>query len=217
MKQQTLCNGQGEKQGGSSMKRIMDVIISFILLLLLSPILFTAMLVIKMKMGSPVFFKQSRPGLQEVPFELLKFRTMSNKRNQRGELLPDHLRLTQTGKFIRRHSIDELPQLLNVLKGEMSLVGPRPLLMEYLPLYTAEQRVRHHVKPGVTGWAQVNGRNAITWEEKFKLDGWYVKNQSIGLDFKILFATIYKVVRKDGITQQDHATAEKFNGSDDVI
>lgn len=167
-------------------------------------------------MGSPLFFTQQRPGLHERSFYLLKFRTMSHIYDENGKLLPDHLRLTHLGKFLRKYSLDELPQLLNVLKGDMSLVGPRPLLVEYLPLYTEEQKLRHHTKPGMTGWAQINGRNAISWEERFALDRWYVENQSLKLDMKILALTIYKVIKKDGITQINHATTEKFTGSSEV-
>ncbi|MBG9475651.1 sugar transferase [Priestia megaterium] len=199
------------------MKRVMDLVTSLTLLTLFSPVmLFTAILV-RLKMGAPVLFKQQRPGKDGKPFYLYKFRTMANLEDKQGNLLSDQVRLTGTGKFLRKYSLDELPQLINVVKGDMSLVGPRPLLMEYLSLYTEEQMLRHNVRPGITGWAQVNGRNAIAWEEKFKLDTWYVRNQSMFLDFKILLFTVLKVVKKEGITQQDHVTIEKFKGTKDVI
>ncbi|MGG0452855.1 sugar transferase [Priestia megaterium] len=199
------------------MKRVMDLVTSLTLLTLFSPVmLFTAILV-RLKMGAPVLFKQQRPGKDGKPFYLYKFRTMANLEDKQGGLLSDQVRLTGTGKFLRKYSLDELPQLINVVKGDMSLVGPRPLLMEYLSLYTEEQMLRHNVRPGITGWAQVNGRNAIAWEEKFKLDTWYVRNQSMFLDFKILLFTVLKVVKKEGITQQDHVTIEKFKGTKDVI
>ncbi|MED3939496.1 sugar transferase [Priestia megaterium] len=199
------------------MKRVMDLVASLTLLTLFSPVmLFTAILV-RLKMGAPVLFKQQRPGKDGKPFYLYKFRTMANLEDKQGNLLSDQVRLTGTGKFLRKYSLDELPQLINVVKGDMSLVGPRPLLMEYLSLYTEEQMLRHNVRPGITGWAQVNGRNAIAWEEKFKLDTWYVRNQSMFLDFKILLFTVLKVVKKEGITQQDHVTIEKFKGTKDVI
>lgn len=165
------------------------------------------------KLGSPVLFKQQRPGLHGKPFYLYKFRTMTDERDENGELLPDHLRLTPFGQFLRKYSLDELPQLFNVLKGDISLVGPRPLLMEYLELYTPEQARRHEVKPGITGWAQVNGRNAISWEEKFKLDVWYVDNRTFWLDIKILFLTVIKVLKKEGINQSEYVTMEKFTGN----
>jgi sugar transferase EpsL len=199
------------------MKRVMDLVTSLTLLTLFSPVmLFTAILV-RLKMGAPVLFKQQRPGKDGKPFYLYKFRTMANLEDKQGDLLSDQVRLTGTGKFLRKYSLDELPQLINVVKGDMSLVGPRPLLMEYLSLYTEEQMLRHNVRPGITGWAQVNGRNAIAWEEKFKLDTWYVRNQSMFLDFKILLFTVLKVVKKEGITQQGHVTIEKFKGTKDVI
>ncbi|MED3914807.1 sugar transferase [Priestia megaterium] len=199
------------------MKRVMDIVTSLTLLTLFSPVmLFTAILV-RLKMGAPVLFKQQRPGKDGKPFYLYKFRTMANLEDKQGNLLSDQVRLTGTGNFLRKYSLDELPQLINVVKGDMSLVGPRPLLMEYLSLYTEEQMLRHNVRPGITGWAQVNGRNAITWEEKFKLDTWYVRNQSMFLDFKILLFTVLKVVKREGITQQGHVTIEKFKGTKDVI
>lgn len=195
------------------MKRLFDFIISlFAIIILLIPMLIVA-LVVRMKMGSPIIFTQKRPGLKEKPFYISKFRTMTNKKDSRGSLLSDEKRLTTSGKFIRKLSLDELPQLFNVLKGEMSFVGPRPLLMEYLPLYNEEQSRRHNVRPGITGWAQVNGRNAIEWEDKFKLDVWYVENQSFLLDMKILFLTVYKVFKSEGVSKEGQATTEKFTGN----
>ena len=185
---------------------------AFGLLVLALPLLLLALLV-RTKLGSPVFFRQTRPGLHGKPFEMVKFRTMTDARDAQGELLPDSERLPPFGRFLRASSLDELPELWNVLKGEMSLVGPRPLLMEYLPLYTPQQYRRHEVRPGVTGWAQVNGRNAISWEEKFALDVWYVENQSFWLDVKILFLTVKKVLVKDGISATGEATMTKFTGS----
>ena len=185
---------------------------AFGLLVLALPLLVLALLV-RRKLGSPVFFRQMRPGLHGQPFEMVKFRTMTDGRNAQGELLPDSERLPAFGRFLRSSSLDELPELWNVLKGEMSLVGPRPLLMEYLPLYTPEQYRRHEVRPGVTGWAQVNGRNAISWEEKFALDVWYVESQSFWLDIKILWLTVKKVLIKDGISAAGEATMAKFTGS----
>lgn len=199
------------------MKRTIDLSVSLILLPLLSPILLLIAIAIKINMGGPVLFKQERPGLYGKSFFLYKFRTMTNTYNKKGSLVADELRLTPLGKFLRKHSLDELPQLFNVVKGDMSLIGPRPLLVEYLSLYTEEQKIRHQKRPGITGWAQINGRNAITWEEKFALDVWYVENQTLRLDLKILFATIRKVLQSDGITQADHATSEKFTGSNEVV
>jgi lipopolysaccharide/colanic/teichoic acid biosynthesis glycosyltransferase len=184
----------------------------FGLLVLALPLLLLALL-IRRKLGSPVLFRQIRPGLHGQPFEMVKFRTMTDARDAAGQLLPDSERLPPFGRFLRSSSLDELPELWNVLRGEMSLVGPRPLLMEYLPLYTPEQYRRHEVRPGVTGWAQVNGRNAISWEEKFALDVWYVENQSFWLDVKILFLTVKKVLVKDGISAAGEATMAKFAGS----
>lgn len=195
------------------MKRIFDIAASIIILIMFSPILITVALLVKVKLGSPIFFEQLRPGLNCKPFYFYKFRSMTEERDEFGELLHDHYRLTPFGKLLRKTSFDEFPQLINVIKGDISLVGPRPLLMEYLPLYTEEQKKRHQVKPGITGWAQINGRNSISWEEKFKLDVWYVNNQSFLLDLKILFLTIFKVLRSHGINQQGNATVEKFKGS----
>lgn len=195
------------------MKRIFDLLLASISLIFFTPIILLTGIVIKYKIGSPVLFKQQRPGLHGKPFMLYKFRTMTDERNKKGELLPDHVRLTGLGKLLRKLSLDELPQLYNVLKGEMSFVGPRPLLMDYMSLYTEEQAKRHNVKPGISGWAQVNGRNAITWEQKFKLDIWYVENQSFWLDIKILFLTVLKVFKSEGINQTGHVTIEPFKGT----
>jgi sugar transferase EpsL len=170
-------------------------------------------ILVRIKLGSPIFFKQQRPGLHSKPFYFYKFRTMTDEKNEDGELLPDEFRLTSFGKFLRKSSLDEFPQFINVIKGDISLVGPRPLLMTYLSLYTKEQAKRHLVRPGITGWAQINGRNSITWEEKFKLDVWYVDNQSFFLDLKILILTIKKVIKSEGIKHGDHATMPIFRGS----
>jgi sugar transferase EpsL len=195
------------------MKRIIDLLVSFFALLIFSSILLLVAFLIRKKLGSPIIFKQQRPGLHGELFELYKFRTMTNERDQNGELLSDDIRLTSFGKLLRKLSLDEFPQFINVIKGDMSIIGPRPLLTEYLPLYSEEQAKRHLVRPGITGWAQVNGRNAITWDEKFKLDVWYVKNQSILLDLKILFLTIKKVFISDGISNQNHVTMPDFEGN----
>lgn len=194
-------------------KRLFDLVASGVLLILLSPFLALLAIGIAVFLGRPVWFSQDRPGLYGRPFTMVKFRTMTNDVDDTGRLLPDADRLTPFGRFLRATSLDELPELWNVLKGDMSLVGPRPLLMEYLPLYNSEQFARHNVRPGLTGWAQVNGRNAITWEEKFKLDIWYVNNASMVLDLKILLLTVKKVLGRDGISAQNHATAEKFKGN----
>lgn len=194
------------------MKRIFDFFMALFLLIVLSPLRILLAVMVRTVLGSPVLFKQVRPGRHGKPFELYKFRTMSNLRGTDGNLLPDEVRLTKFGSLLRKTSLDELPQLINILKGEMSLVGPRPLLMEYLPLYTSEQARRHEVKPGITGWAQVNGRNALSWEEKFKLDVWYVDNYSIWLDLKIIGLTMLKVVKGEGISRQGHATTNKYRG-----
>ena len=194
------------------MKISLDKIISLVSLVLLSPILCLLSLLL-LTIRTPIFFKQKRPGLHNAPFTFYKFRTMTSEKDENGNLLSDKDRITSFGKFLRKTSLDELPSLWNVLKGDMSLVGPRPLLMEYLPLYTKEQARRHEVKPGITGWAQINGRNSISWEEKFKLDVWYVDNQSIWLDTKILFITAWKVLKREGISQKGHVTMERFRGS----
>jgi len=195
------------------MKEIFDKTLALLLLILFSPIFLTLSLLIYIIMGKPIFFRQERPGLNGKIFKIYKFRTMSNERDENGELLSDEKRLKGIGKFIRSTSLDELPQLINVLKGDMSFVGPRPLLVEYLELYNDEQKRRHDVKPGITGWAQVNGRNAISWEEKFKLDVCYVDNQSFLLDMKILWMTFLKVLKRDGISSAKSVTMEKFKGS----
>jgi sugar transferase EpsL len=194
-------------------KRIFDVIATFLGLLVISPLILGLTLLVRIKHGSPLLFRQQRPGLHGKPFYMYKFRTMTDDWDEEGNLLPDSLRLTGFGKFLRSSSLDELPELINVLKGEMSLVGPRPLLMGYLPLYSPKQARRHEVRPGITGWAQVNGRNAISWEEKFRLDVWYVDNRTFWLDIKILWMTFIKVFRREGINQKGQATAEKFMGS----
>lgn len=197
------------------MKRSLDITLSTIILLVsIMPIIVVA-LIIRRKMGSPVIFKQRRPGLHGKPFYIYKFRTMTNATDSDGNLLPNEDRITKTGKILRKLSLDELPQLFNVLKGDISLVGPRPLLMEYLPLYNEEQARRHNVKPGITGWAQVNGRNTISWEERFKLDVWYVDNQTFWLDIKILFLTVLKVFKREGINPEDKQFVDKFQGSED--
>ena len=195
------------------MKRLFDLILSFICLLPLLPVMVVIIFLVRVKIGSPIFFKQKRPGLNGEIFKIYKFRTMTNERDKNGALKPDSARLTKFGKFLRSTSLDELPGLWNVLKGDMSLVGPRPLLVEYLPLYSEKQSRRHEVKPGITGWAQVNGRNAISWDEKFELDVWYVDNQSFWLDIKILWLTVKKVISRDGISQNNHVTMDKFKGS----
>ena len=195
------------------MKRIFDIIASTLALLLLSPVIAITAYFIHKKLGSPVLFRQVRPGLNGKPFEMIKFRTMKDAVDKNGQSLPDSERLTPFGIKLRSTSLDELPELWNVLKGEMSLVGPRPLLMEYLPLYNQEQNHRHDVSPGVTGWAQINGRNAISWQDKFKLDVWYVENQSLWLDIKIIFLTIKKVLVKEGISADEHVTMPEFTGN----
>lgn len=196
------------------MKRIFDVCISLLLLFVcFFPILVVAILV-RLKLGSPVLFKQQRPGLHGKPFNLYKFRTMLDETDSNGELLPDQNRLTIFGAILRKYSLDELPQLINVVRGDLSLVGPRPLLMEYLPLYSSKQAKRHNVKPGITGWAQINGRNLITWEEKFELDVWYVENHSFLLDLKIIVLTILKVFKTEGINHIGHVTMERFTGGE---
>lgn len=195
------------------MKRCLDIVVSGWALMLLLPVFLMIGLLIRCNMGGPVLFRQTRPGLFGQPFQMVKFRTMTDACDASGALLPDQDRLLPLGKMLRNFSLDELPEFWNVLKGEMSLVGPRPLLMEYLPLYNAEQARRHQVKPGLTGWAQINGRNALSWEEKFKLDVWYVDHQSFYLDMKILFLTVYKVFKREGINQSDQVTMHKFTGT----
>jgi len=194
-------------------KRVMDVSIALLLLLALSLPMLIVAVVVRWKMGAPVLFRQTRPGRNKEPFELMKFRTMNDETDSQGSVLPDEARLTPAGRWLRRLSLDELPQLFNVLRGDMSLVGPRPLLMEYLPLYTPEQARRHAVRPGVTGWAQVNGRNAVSWEERFRLDVWYVDHHSFWLDLRILWLTLLRVLRADGINEPGAATMSRFTGS----
>jgi sugar transferase EpsL len=195
------------------MKRLFDFLCAGILLIFLLPVIGITAILIQYKLGSPIIFKQQRPGLYAKPFYLYKFRTMTDERDNDGNLLTDNLRLTPLGQLLRKMSLDELPQLWNVLKGDLSLVGPRPLLMSYLPLYTNNQQKRHNVKPGITGWAQINGRNAITWDEKFNLDVWYVENQNFLLDIKILFLTFKQLFKTQDIQHADHATMPEFRGS----
>lgn len=193
-------------------KRLIDFIGAFVGLVILLPVIIIIALLVRFNMGSPVLFRQVRPGLHGKPFNMYKFRTMNEASDKEGNLLPDEQRLTRLGRFLRSTSLDELPELWNVLKGEMSLVGPRPLLMEYLERYTPQQRRRHEVKPGITGWAQVNGRNTITWEEKFELDVWYVDNWDLWLDIKILCLTVCKVLKREGISAEGQATMPEFKG-----
>lgn len=193
-------------------KRLFDVVVSTTALIVLLPVLAILAGLVRLRMGAPVLFRQTRPGLDGRPFEMIKFRTMRAAHDRHGIPLADAERLTPFGRWLRATSLDELPELWNVAKGDMSLVGPRPLLMEYLPLYSPEQRRRHDVRPGVTGWAQVNGRNAISWEEKFALDVWYIENRSFWLDLKILVLTVNRILKRDGITAQGAATAERFLG-----
>lgn len=195
------------------LKRLLDIIIAVVALILLSPLYAFVAYKVKKNLGSPVLFRQVRPGLNGKPFEMIKFRTMKDAVDAQGNPLPDSERLTPFGKMLRSTSLDEMPELWNVIKGDMSIVGPRPLLTEYLPLYNEEQAKRHNVRPGMTGHAQVNGRNAISWEEKFKLDTWYVENQSILLDFKIMFKTVHKVLAKDDISAEGKATMTHFTGT----
>jgi sugar transferase EpsL len=195
------------------LKRGFDLSLALILLILLSPLLALLALAVRWKLGRPVLFSQTRPGRHGTPFAFYKFRTMTDLRDASGEPLPDAARLTPLGELMRKSSLDELPQLLNVLKGDMSLVGPRPLLMEYLPLYSARQARRHEVRPGITGWAQVNGRNALAWEDRFELDLWYVEHRSFWLDLRIIAITAWRVLRPQGIAQHGQATMTKFTGS----
>ena len=195
------------------LKRLLDIIIATTALILLSPLYAFVAYKVKKNLGSPVLFRQVRPGLHGKPFEMIKFRTMKDAVDAQGNPLPDSERLTAFGKMLRSTSLDEMPELWNVIKGDMSIVGPRPLLTEYLPLYNQEQAKRHDVRPGMTGYAQVNGRNAISWEEKFKLDTWYVENQSTLLDFKIMFKTVHKVLAKDDISAEGEATMTRFTGT----
>lgn len=193
-------------------KRLLDLALTIPALVILSPLLFALSLVVWWRLGAPVFFRQQRPGRGGRPFTIYKFRTMTEARDGAGQLQPDTQRLTKFGRFLRATSLDELPELLNVLKGEMSFVGPRPLLMQYLDRYTPEQARRHEVRPGITGWAQINGRNALTWEAKFRLDVWYVGHISLWLDLKIMFLTAWKIIRREGISQPGQATAEEYRG-----
>lgn len=198
------------------MKRLMDIIVSIFLLIFLSPLILILAVCVYYFLGSPILFSQQRPGKNGQPFTIFKFRTMLNLTNRQGELLSDEIRITRFGKFLRNSSLDELPELLNVLNGSMSLVGPRPLMMEYLSRYSPEQHRRHHVLPGITGLAQVSGRNALAWREKFKLDVWYVDHWSIWLDCKILSKTLYKVLSREGINEDGFATASEFMGNSEV-
>ena len=194
-------------------KRIFDIVLAIPALFVLSPVIVVLIVLIRFSMGKGIFFYQNRPGLHGKPFTIYKFRTMTDARDEKGNLLPDAKRLTQLGRLLRSTSLDELPELFNVIKGEMSLVGPRPLLMQYLDRYTPEQSRRHEVKPGLTGWAQINGRNDIAWEDKFKMDVWYVDNWSIRLDLKILLLTLLVVIRRDGISKEGYATTDYFKGN----
>ncbi|ATX81431.1 sugar transferase EpsL [Mariprofundus ferrinatatus] len=196
------------------MKRLFDLVVALSLLVFVWPLLLAGMLLVRLAIGSPVMFIQLRPGLRGEPFRLYKLRTMSGQQDVDGNPLPDEQRLGRVGAWLRRLSIDELPQLFNVVKGDMSMVGPRPLLMEYLPLYSPEQARRHEVRPGITGWAQVNGRNAISWKDKFKYDVWYVDNHSFFLDLKIMWMTVKKVFRSEGVAQSGHVTMERFRGNE---
>lgn len=199
--------------GIETMKRAFDLLMASVALLLLSPLLLLLALLVRVNLGSPVLFRQQRAGWQGKPLLICKFRTMTDARDAEGKLLPDEARLTSFGKFLRASSLDELPELWNVLQGEMSLVGPRPLLLKYLARYSPEQMRRHEALPGITGWAQVNGRNALTWEQKFRLDVWYVDHQSFWLDLKILALTVVKIVQREDINQPGQATAEEFTGN----
>lgn len=196
------------------MKRLMDILGAMAGLLLLAPVIVLLAVLVRFKLGRPVLFRQIRPGRAGKAFQMAKFRTMTDDRDANGDLLPDAARLTGFGQFLRSSSLDELPELWNVLMGDMSLVGPRPLLMEYLPLYSKRQARRHELRPGITGWAQINGRNALSWEEKFELDVWYVENRTLWLDIKILFLTVWKVVKRDDISQDGEATMTRFTGND---
>ena len=202
----------GNKKLGQIVKRIFDFTASLCGLILLSPILIIVALLISLNLGSPIFFTQDRVGKHNKVFKMIKFRSMKDGGDKDGNLLPDEMRLTKFGKMLRSTSLDELPELINVLKGDMSLIGPRPLLVDYLPLYNENQIRRHNVLPGLTGWAQINGRNSLSWNEKFNLDIWYVDNWSLTLDIKIFFLTIYKVFKRDGISQEGNVTMERFNG-----
>lgn len=197
----------------SLLKRLLDTLLSLLAMIVLSPILLVLCLLVYSRLGTPIFFKQQRPGQNGKLFNIYKFRTMTDDRDENGHLLPDAERLTDFGKFLRSTSLDELPELINVLRGDMSLVGPRPLLIRYLDRYTPEQARRHEVRPGITGWAQINGRNAISWEEKFEYDIWYVDHVSLWLDIKIILITVWKVLKREGISQQGEATMSEFMGT----
>ncbi len=194
-------------------KRLLDLALTSAALVALAPVMAVVALLVRTRLGSPVLFTQVRPGLEGRPFRMIKFRTMTDARDERGQLLPDEIRLTRFGRFLRSTSLDELPELWNVLRGEMSLVGPRPLLMQYLPLYSEEQKRRHQVLPGLTGWAQVNGRNQTTWDDRFAQDVWYVEQLSLSLDLRILALTVLKVVRRDGVSAAGHVTMPPFQGN----
>lgn len=194
-------------------KRILDIISSLLAIIILSPLLAVTAVLVKTKLGSPVLFRQKRPGKDEKIFTLMKFRTMTDERDENGELLPDEVRLTKFGKFLRSTSIDELPELFNILKGDMSVIGPRPLLVEYIPRYNEHQHRRHEVRPGLSGWAQVNGRNTVSWEDKFDMDVHYVDNYSFAMDVKILFMTVLNVLKREGISSETSATMEVFMGT----
>lgn len=202
---------------GYSGKRCLDLAVSAVALVLCLPVLLAVTVIVRIWLGVPIFFRQQRPGLHGVPFTLIKFRTMTNAHDAAGNLLPDAERLTRLGRLLRATSLDELPEFWNVIRGEMSLVGPRPLLVAYLERYSPEQMRRHEVLPGITGWAQVNGRNAITWEEKFQLDVWYVDHWSLWLDIRILAMTVWKALKREGITQPGEATAGEFRGKSDSV
>lgn len=208
-----ICRPLGIINLSDMTKRLLDITLAFSALMVLSPVLVIASLLVRFKLGAPVLFRQQRPGLRGLPFQMLKFRSMRDAVDAHGNALPDAERLTSFGRLLRSSSLDELPGLWNVLVGNMSLVGPRPLLMEYLPLYSPEQARRHEVRPGITGWAQVNGRNALSWDEKFALDVWYVDHQSLWLDIKILFLTVLKVFKREGISAAGEATMPRFTGS----
>lgn len=195
------------------LKRLLDFFCGIFLLILLSPVIFIIYLIVLFSMGKPVIFKQKRPGYKGKPFFMYKFRTMTNKKDKEGKFLPDEERLTFIGNFLRRSSLDELPELVNVIRGEMSLVGPRPLRMKYLERYSSEQARRHDVKPGITGWAQINGRNLVNWEERFEMDVWYVDNWSLILDLKILWITLVKVLKREGVSAEGHSTMPEFKGN----
>ena len=198
-------------------KRLMDILLSAVGLVLLSPVLAVTAVLVRRKLGSPVIFRQARPGRNGEIFHLYKFRSMNDARDENGNLLPDEVRLTSFGKKLRATSLDELPELVNILRGDMSIVGPRPLLVKYLPLYNEDQRHRHDVRPGLTGWAQVHGRNSVTWEDKFKLDLWYVQNLSFMTDLKIILLTVKSVLRREGISSDTAATMEEFTGTKEIV